>query len=145
MPYCPQCRGEFVEGVKVCPDCEVELVAELAENPDHPDYEYETLTEAQGKINTRLIVAELEAAGIPYVLSGDALGTVHVYPAHDSKISVPKRFLTQAQEIVDSVLSPMTEEALAEETTEDFYCDSCGAKVSPDANACPECGEPFDN
>ena len=145
MPFCPQCKGEFLAGIHVCPDCKVELVAELQEDPDHPDYEYETLTEAQGEINTRLIVAELEAAGIPYVTSGDALGTVHVYPAHDSKISVPARFLAQAQEILDSVLSPQAEDNLAKEATDEFYCDSCGAKVSPDANVCPECGEPFEN
>lgn len=145
MPFCPQCRGEFVEGIRVCPDCEVELVAEQQEDPDHPDYEYETLTEAQGEINTRLIVAELEVAGIPSVLSGDALGTVHVYPAKDSKISVPKRFLSQAREIVDSMLSPQAENNLVEEATDEFYCDSCGAKVSPESDVCPECGEPFEN
>jgi hypothetical protein len=29
MPYCPKCRGEFQDWVKVCPDCNVNLVAEL--------------------------------------------------------------------------------------------------------------------
>jgi hypothetical protein len=35
MPYCPQCRDEFQDWVKVCPDCKVALVAELPPQPKH--------------------------------------------------------------------------------------------------------------
>ncbi|MFZ2324374.1 MAG: zinc ribbon domain-containing protein [Ignavibacteriaceae bacterium] len=31
MPICPNCRYEYVEGVKVCPDCGASLVDELNE------------------------------------------------------------------------------------------------------------------
>jgi len=37
MPYCPQCLDEFQEWVKVCPDCNGALVAEL---PTQPEYNY---------------------------------------------------------------------------------------------------------
>jgi hypothetical protein len=30
MPYCPECRDEFQDKVKVCPDCQVELVEKLS-------------------------------------------------------------------------------------------------------------------
>jgi len=33
MPYCPGCRDEFQDWVKVCPDCKVALVAELPLQP----------------------------------------------------------------------------------------------------------------
>jgi len=33
MPYCPQCRDEFQDWVKACPDCRVALVAELPPVP----------------------------------------------------------------------------------------------------------------
>ncbi len=140
MAYCPVCRGEFVEGIKTCPDCSVELAEQLP--PEGPDYEFELLVEAEGEIATRVIKAELDASGIPNVLSGDALGAVHVYPAKDAKIWVPKRHLVQAKEIADQVLSspPLEEEALGDET----YCDSCGAKVPDDAEKCPECGASFE-
>ena len=36
MPYCPECRDEFQDWVKVCPDCKVDLVGEL---PLPPKYE----------------------------------------------------------------------------------------------------------
>lgn len=29
MPFCPNCRYEYLEGVKVCPDCNLPLVPEL--------------------------------------------------------------------------------------------------------------------
>lgn len=29
MPFCPECRDEFEDWVKTCPDCKVPLVAEL--------------------------------------------------------------------------------------------------------------------
>ena len=33
MPYCPECRDEFQEWVKVCPDCGVTLVDTLPKPP----------------------------------------------------------------------------------------------------------------
>ncbi len=30
MPWCPNCKAEFQEGVKVCSDCDIELVEDLA-------------------------------------------------------------------------------------------------------------------
>jgi len=34
MPYCPECRDEFVEGVRRCADCDVGLVDDLSAVPD---------------------------------------------------------------------------------------------------------------
>jgi hypothetical protein len=36
MPYCPKCRDEFQEWVKVCPDCNVALVEKLPPLPKKP-------------------------------------------------------------------------------------------------------------
>lgn len=29
--YCPKCRCEFIEGIEICPDCNVKLVEKLPE------------------------------------------------------------------------------------------------------------------
>ena len=34
MPFCPKCRGEFQDWVKMCPDCAVELVHKLQPLPE---------------------------------------------------------------------------------------------------------------
>lgn len=31
MPFCPKCGYEYEEGITACPDCEVDLVENLAE------------------------------------------------------------------------------------------------------------------
>lgn len=36
MPYCPRCRDEWQDWVKVCPDCHVDLVDKLPVGPE-PD------------------------------------------------------------------------------------------------------------
>ena len=35
MLCCPECRDEFQDWVKVCPDCKVALVEELPPQPEH--------------------------------------------------------------------------------------------------------------
>lgn len=34
MPWCPVCKNEYVEGKTHCPDCDVDLVDELPEEPE---------------------------------------------------------------------------------------------------------------
>lgn len=34
MPWCPVCKNEYVEGKTHCPDCDVDLVDELTEEPE---------------------------------------------------------------------------------------------------------------
>ena len=36
MPYCPKCRDEFQNWVKVCPDCQIALVDKLPPPPTPP-------------------------------------------------------------------------------------------------------------
>jgi len=37
MPFCPICKYEYRAEIKVCPDCDVELVAEIVDEPGEYD------------------------------------------------------------------------------------------------------------
>ena len=34
MPWCPICKNEYIAGKTHCPDCDVDLVDELTEDPE---------------------------------------------------------------------------------------------------------------
>lgn len=78
MPYCPSCREEFRKGVTWCPDCDVELVAQLpprrpgrrapgaapqVSDPDAPPG-MRLLTTAPAAIAAQLWVGMLQANGV---------------------------------------------------------------------------------
>lgn len=51
MPWCPVCKNEYVEGKTHCPDCDVDLVDELAEEePDMPEEMSMPTTEEQEEL-----------------------------------------------------------------------------------------------
>lgn len=71
---CPDCKGEFVDGVGTCPDCEVPLVVPMAEPvPDfreparfEPDDRLVELFQTGRFTEADLAAAVLEDAGIPH-------------------------------------------------------------------------------
>ena len=64
MPYCPECKTEYREGIKICSDCEIELVDALPEDvlPDFEDLELIYTTDEYYK--AEMIRSNLESAGI---------------------------------------------------------------------------------
>ncbi len=71
MPFCPNCRFEYLSHVKACPDCGAALVARLpeeAEAPPYaqgPGYEQALLGVAEGEVHAQLVQSALQEAGIP--------------------------------------------------------------------------------
>ena len=86
MPFCPNCRYEYLPTVSECPDCEVRLVAELPLEPEEeeqPDeivepVEPETLesfdnwiplARFSSTVTAEMVLEALQSKDIPAVLS----------------------------------------------------------------------------
>ena len=72
MPWCPNCRLEYVEGIKICPDCKTALVDSLkdAEEISHLEDELpckyitqgnkvDSLSSSKGSQNEHIIFWDL--------------------------------------------------------------------------------------
>jgi len=85
MPFCPQCRNEYIEGTRACEDCGVKLVPKLSRPSGRPPEgadkrRNEDLVEVwrtQGEMDGQLIRSLLDGNGIPSMLSGESLRLTH--------------------------------------------------------------------
>lgn len=57
--FCPTCRGEFREGILVCPDCEVSLVADLPTETADRQVQHDRLEASQRSLVKRLWAGEI--------------------------------------------------------------------------------------
>jgi hypothetical protein len=72
MPFCPTCRYEYVEGIKTCPDCYVELVPELEEEKKEAARLFRVATFTY-PLDAEMAKLRLEAEGIQCALSNEVL------------------------------------------------------------------------
>jgi len=67
MAFCPGCRFEYVPGIEICPDCGLQMVAELPQaQPAAPaqPVEEKLLCTVQGEIHAKLLCDALASQGI---------------------------------------------------------------------------------
>jgi hypothetical protein len=73
---CPSCRSEFVEGIHLCPDCQVDLIQELSEQASEEvplTRDLVTLVETGNPFDVAVAESLLTEAEIPYWKQGDGL------------------------------------------------------------------------
>jgi|WetSurMetagenome_2_1015567.scaffolds.fasta_scaffold765089_2 hypothetical protein len=69
--FCPQCRTEYVEGVKECADCRVPLVKERPPEEPFTQPDFEKILTTYNIADIAVIKSVLDSAGIHYVFDGE--------------------------------------------------------------------------
>ena len=101
MPWCPKCRSEYDRGVKVCNDCQCDLVDELS-SIMQPARESFLLTVAD-EMEYRIVESKLGQYAIPVTMRFRGAGAVtHIYMGRTFGLDVyvPEVALAQAKEIM---------------------------------------------
>ena len=76
--FCPSCRGEFRPEITICPECDVELVAEAPAPVESSEGEYVEVFETSDSALLPVIQGLLRSAEIPFETFGDE--ALAVYP-----------------------------------------------------------------
>ena len=118
MAFCPNCEAEYKTGITVCPDCDIELVAELTpENKVHDtsDGEPVQLQSFKTGAEAEMVRELLERNGIRSFVQGGDFAIIPSSFSQEVVVMVDERDLDQAVEIykayfdVDST-APSTED-----------------------------------
>ena len=108
MPYCPECRFEYEEGVRTCPGCGVDLVGKLPKESTPESPNFVPLRNLPSRVYAQMLQEALKNEGIPSMIKGDEgiplrTTTIHI-PVSKITIWVPKRDAAKADEIADQML-----------------------------------------
>jgi hypothetical protein len=112
MPFCPNCRYEYLPEIKACPECGSNLVEELPLISDMPvDVEWVPLRPLSGMVYAKMVMEVLDQHAIPnYVQSlfgSGAFGVVSGvnFIGADARIWVPETFVEEASEILEDMMN----------------------------------------
>lgn len=106
MPYCPQCRDEFQDWVKVCPDCKVALVEQLSVQPrdEETDEPLVYIATAPNESVANMWAGILEEHGIRCLLkSADLRAAMYAFTYN---MTCQIHVLTSQAERAKEILSP---------------------------------------
>jgi uncharacterized OB-fold protein len=141
MPFCPKCGYEYEPDVKVCPDCEVELVDQLTEESFDGDIVevFGTYSSPEGGMVKELLRQE----GIFSALSnelGSGVWGGSIGEESEVKVLVSEKDAGKARELIETYL----EDNPLEAPEDVLVCENCGARIEPGQEFCPSCGERFE-
>ncbi len=111
MPFCPECRYEYVPGHTRCPDCDVALVDVLPEKQtgDPSDKEYVELHPLPGQVYADMVKEVFDKEGISCIIISDVISTGLLVKGtavagNQVRIRVYKKDRERAEEILHSMM-----------------------------------------
>jgi RNA polymerase subunit RPABC4/transcription elongation factor Spt4 len=142
MPYCPECGYEYEDGIKACPDCDVELVDKLSE--EHFDGDmvdvFTSFSSAEAGMVKELLFNEGIFSAISNELGSVLLGST-ASGAGEMKVFVSESDAEDARELIVDYIEgdPFSDAA------EELVCGHCGAVVEEGDEVCVHCSKPLDD
>jgi len=134
MAFCPKCRSEYVDTVKVCAECGVALVDVLPPHSIDPNVELVTVYRAQGEVDAQLMRSLLEANQVDCMLSGESVRLTHgitVDGLAEVKILVRSEDAERARDVISS-------------SDYSLECPHCNEFNPAGVSRCRHCGRPVD-
>ncbi len=106
MPICPNCEYEYIEGISICPDCNVALVDELKNFSELSEDEWVLVYTTFSEIDANMLKENLESAGISASILSQKDSSFPV-PGDLSKVKlfVKKADVPEALEFIQTVKS----------------------------------------
>ena len=119
--FCPNCHGEYREGIERCPECDVPLVARLEEpETGEPDAKLVKVFETGEAAIIPVVESVLGGAGIEFFAKGEEvqdlfgfgrLGTNYSYVAGPVEFLVREEDAATARELLEQIAVPLAEDA----------------------------------
>jgi hypothetical protein len=107
MPFCPNCKYEYNEDVKECPDCGTPLVDKLPEE-SFEDSDYVPLRSLPSRLYAEMLQEALKKEGIPSIIKGDDVGIMLGSYSTTSPVTITiwvrERDVEKCEEIADQML-----------------------------------------
>jgi hypothetical protein len=121
MAFCPNCEAEYREGFTVCPDCNVELVAELTqenETHDTSDGEPVPLQSFKTGAEAEMVRELLEQNGIRSFVEGGDFAVIPSSFSQEVVLMVDERDLDRAIEIYKAYFDAESTAPITEDQSE---------------------------